>query len=65
MSRLNYRKIYTVEHNVKVREFGDVHPDYEERLVSNWKSAWGFQRELVGDGVEDDDEDGGDDEEEE
>lgn len=56
MSRLNYRKIYTVEHNVKVRDFGEVHKDYEERLVSNFYSAWGFQRTLASSNAEDSDE---------
>ncbi|KAE9986451.1 hypothetical protein EG328_005677 [Venturia inaequalis] len=67
MSRLNYRKIYTVEHNVKVREFGQVHKDHEERLVSNFYEAWGFAPRNASSAaeaasVEDEDED---DEEEE
>lgn len=63
MSRLNYRKIYTVEHNVKVREFGQVHRDHEERLVSNFYETWGFAPRTASSGAEaasidDEDEDG-------
>lgn len=67
MSRLNYRKIYTVEHNVKVREFGQVHRDHEERLVSNFYEAWGFAPRNASSGVEAasvDDEDEDDEEQE-
>ncbi|KAF2843245.1 hypothetical protein M501DRAFT_905314, partial [Patellaria atrata CBS 101060] len=28
MSRVNFAKIYTVEHNVKVYDFGNVHPRF-------------------------------------
>jgi hypothetical protein len=66
MSRLNYKKIYTVEHNVKVRDFGQVHKKYEEQLVSNFHEVWGFQTvplETSGDDT-DDEEEGVDGEEE-
>ena len=33
MSRINFGKIYTVEHNVKVFDFGQVHNDF--RVVLN------------------------------
>jgi hypothetical protein len=39
MSRINYSKIYTVEHNVKVYDFGDVDEDYHERLLEQWKKV--------------------------
>jgi hypothetical protein len=65
MSRLNYRKIYTVEHNVKVRDFGEVHKAYEERLVSNFYAAWGFQRRTDVSYAEESDEEDEDAEEDE
>jgi hypothetical protein len=65
MSRLNYRKIYTVEHNVKVRDFGEVHKNYKERLVSNFHAAWGFHRKSSNSDAEDSDGDLEDTEEEE
>jgi hypothetical protein len=37
MSRINFSKIYTVEHNVKVYDFGVVHPDYVSRLKTQWR----------------------------
>jgi hypothetical protein len=36
-SRINFRAPYTVQHNVKVFEFGNVHTDYRRRLKENWK----------------------------
>jgi hypothetical protein len=42
MSRVNYRKIYTVEHNVKVYEFGKVHDADMESLISNFNDVWQF-----------------------
>jgi len=42
MSRVNFSKIYTVEHNVKVREFGDVDQYHIERLQNGFASVWGF-----------------------
>jgi hypothetical protein len=40
MSRINYAKIYTVEHNVKVYDFGQVDPQYEHILISNFNDVW-------------------------
>lgn len=37
LSRINYGKIYTVEHNVKVYEFGDVHKGSLKRLIKNFR----------------------------
>lgn len=45
-SRVNYGKIYTVEHNVKVYDFGDVHKDYIARLRSQWRYV--MDRNLEG-----------------
>jgi len=36
-SRINFGKVYTVEHNCKVYDFGNVHPDYVEHLVTCWR----------------------------
>lgn len=40
MSRVNFAKIYTVEHNVKVFEFGDVRPEFMKRLLKNFVAVW-------------------------
>jgi hypothetical protein len=39
MSRLNYGKIYTVEHNVKVMSVGRVTGDSLPALVAYWRSS--------------------------
>ncbi|QDS69656.1 hypothetical protein FKW77_009443 [Venturia effusa] len=36
-SRLNFGKMYTVEFNVKVFDFGDVRKSYVHQLVAQWK----------------------------
>lgn len=36
-SRINFGKLYTVEHNVKVYNFGDVHRDSMQTLKSQWR----------------------------
>lgn len=41
-SRINFYKIYNVEHNVKVYDFGQVHRDSEFWLQHQFKSAWGI-----------------------
>ena len=38
-SRLNYAKLYTVEHNVKVLFIGRVSPRYEQTLLTTWKGG--------------------------
>jgi hypothetical protein len=40
MSRVNFLKLYTVEHNVKVEEFGNVDRDDEWKLMAQFKSHW-------------------------
>ncbi|KAF2453991.1 hypothetical protein BDY21DRAFT_116615 [Lineolata rhizophorae] len=40
LSRVNFNKIYTVEHNVKVYDFGDVHKDDIWLLVQQFRSVW-------------------------
>jgi hypothetical protein len=37
MSRINFSKMYTVEHNVKVYDFGDVDSEHKERLRTQWR----------------------------
>jgi hypothetical protein len=39
MSRINFAKIYTVEANIKVFDFGDVHEDSLSDLVHQWKQV--------------------------
>jgi hypothetical protein len=41
MSRVNFLKVYTVEHNVKVEDFGYVDPADEWKLTSQWNQHWG------------------------
>jgi len=46
MSRLNYIKIYTVEHNVKVYDFGQVDKNDEVHLIANFNAVWGISGGL-------------------
>jgi hypothetical protein len=46
MARVNYAKIYSVEHNVKVYDFGQVHKDDEVHLIHDFYDAWGFSGGL-------------------
>jgi hypothetical protein len=56
LSRINFGKIYTVEHNVKVYDFGDVHPDSLVTLKAQWKYT--LKRNLDRELEEEDSEDG-------
>ena len=40
MSRINFAKVYTVEHNVKVQEFGEVHSDSRHILKKQFYLCW-------------------------
>jgi len=40
MSRVNYAKIYTVEHNVKVYDFGQVGKGYLNRLTTQFEAVF-------------------------
>ncbi|OJD34982.1 uncharacterized protein BKCO1_19000171 [Diplodia corticola] len=51
MSRLNYAKPYTVEHNVKSLDFGDVAPGWTDYLRQNFLSV--LQRDTTEDGGDD------------
>ena len=72
-SRINFGKVYTVEHNCKVYDFGVVHQDYIDNLIACWR--WVLTRNTADtgrgansagtfpedDGDDDDDEDDDDD----
>jgi hypothetical protein len=45
-SRINYCKLYTIEHNVKVYDFGMVHKDYLRKLKCQWMSVSGEQNDY-------------------
>jgi hypothetical protein len=36
MSRIDFARMYTVEHNVKAYDFGQVHENYQRRLLGQW-----------------------------
>ncbi|KAH7416793.1 hypothetical protein BKA64DRAFT_277194 [Cadophora sp. MPI-SDFR-AT-0126] len=41
LSRLNYAKVYTVEHNVKVNFIGEVNRRYEQKVVLDYNATHG------------------------
>jgi hypothetical protein len=45
-SRIDYSRLYTVEHYVKVKEFGDVHRNSLTTLRNQWWFV--FQRDMSG-----------------
>jgi hypothetical protein len=45
-SRINFAKIYTVEHNVKVYDFGDVYEKFVPQLLASWE--WVLNCDLEG-----------------
>ncbi|KAF2087089.1 hypothetical protein K490DRAFT_57161 [Saccharata proteae CBS 121410] len=45
MSRVNYGKPYTVEHNVKVFDFGQVHDDSISIMRRNFLGVWQLQEQ--------------------
>lgn len=46
MSRLDFNKIYTVEHNVKVYDFGWVHEDSRNLLRHQFNYVWGINQDM-------------------
>ena len=38
-SRLNYAKVYTIEHNTRVCFIGAIHADSEQRFFATWKKT--------------------------
>ena len=45
-SRLNFGKMYTVEHNVRVYDYGMVHEDFIGILKEQWKAVIGWTLAL-------------------
>jgi hypothetical protein len=45
-SRINYAKIYTVEHNVKVCFIGRIAPDSERRFITDFDDTWNSKRQI-------------------
>jgi len=63
-SRINFGKMYTIEHNCKVYDFGNVHEDYLSLLIRNWHYV--LKRDITGMEEDDKDEyDDGDDDDDE
>jgi hypothetical protein len=48
-SRINYAKIYTVEHNVKVYFIGSVAPECKHALVADFDTVWNKKRQMIPD----------------
>ncbi|KAK3115373.1 hypothetical protein LTR53_005364 [Teratosphaeriaceae sp. CCFEE 6253] len=40
LSRLDYAKVHTIHHNLKVAAFGNVHPDSMAALENQWRAIW-------------------------
>lgn len=47
-SRINYAKIYTVEHNVKVCFIGWIAEESVRRLMTDFDATWNNKRQLGG-----------------
>ena len=45
MSRIDLVKIHTINHNLKVKSFGFVHPNYIEALKTQFASVWPVLRQ--------------------
>jgi hypothetical protein len=46
-SRINYAKIYTVEHNVKVKFIGHIAPASKKILMSDFDATWRGETNFV------------------
>jgi hypothetical protein len=59
LSRVNFGRIYTVEHNVKVYDFGQVHRKYQHILEAQFNQVWYASRktQTINEEEEDEDED--------
>jgi hypothetical protein len=44
-ARINYAEVFTVEHDVKVYEVGDIQPSHLAVLRDNFRTVWDFERE--------------------
>ncbi|KAK3636374.1 hypothetical protein LTR22_018750 [Elasticomyces elasticus] len=40
LSRIDYAKVHTIHHNIKVAPFGVVHPNSMEALDTQWRNVW-------------------------
>ncbi|KAK5170652.1 uncharacterized protein LTR77_005241 [Saxophila tyrrhenica] len=47
MSRLDYGKVHTIQHNIKVKKFGKVHPKSMNALVHQFSNVWNSKRVLA------------------
>ncbi|KAK3082011.1 hypothetical protein LTS18_008153 [Coniosporium uncinatum] len=47
MSRVNFAKVYTVEHNVKVYNFGMVDADCMQIFLDHFNTVWNIGRANV------------------
>ncbi|KAF2453988.1 hypothetical protein BDY21DRAFT_116516 [Lineolata rhizophorae] len=56
LSRINFGKVYTLEHNVKVYDFGKVHKDSRVALKQQFLDVW-VDKPSDDDGDEEDDDD--------
>jgi hypothetical protein len=45
-SRINYAKIYTVEHNVKVWFIGQISKNSQRRLMTDFDATWMQKRQM-------------------
>ena len=52
-SRLDYGKVYTIQHNIKVKSFGKVHPKSMNALVHQFGNVWNSQPVLGYIGIQD------------
>lgn len=39
-SRIHFGKIYTVEHNIKAKNYGEVHRESVEALMAQFQAVW-------------------------
>ncbi|KAI6871838.1 hypothetical protein KC343_g3901 [Hortaea werneckii] len=60
MSRIHFGKVYTVEHNVKVKPFGKVHPHSLRALEVQFRSVFSGQGDDEEDSSSEDSDDGDD-----
>jgi hypothetical protein len=56
MSRVDFNKIYTVEHNVKVYDFGRVHEDERSFLRHQFNYVWGISQDIDDESGDEEDE---------
>lgn len=47
-SRVNYNKVYTVEHNVKVCFIGKIHGDSKTTFLTDFENTWHGSRKIFG-----------------